>query len=89
MILDGSFALTPYASKGLRGNGQIQSCVDYYACNLFMKDKRQLVKKAKKIWRCLPKQKGYACDDPDYTYEKEGKIWRAALRIQVLEEDES
>lgn len=89
MILDGSFALTPYASKGLRGNGQIQSCVDYYACNLFMKDKRQLVKKVKKIWRCLQKQKGYACDDPDYTYEKEGKIWRATLRIQALEEDES
>lgn len=89
MILDGSFVLAPYASKSLIGNGQIQSCVDYYVCNLFMKDKMQLVKKAKKIWKCLQNQKGYACDAPDYTYEKEGKIWRAALRIQVLEEDES
>lgn len=88
MILDGSFALEPYASKGLRGNGRIQSCVDYYACNLFMKDKEQLMKKAKKIWKYLQSQNGYACDDPDYTYEKEGKIWRAALHIQVLEEDE-
>ncbi len=88
MILDGSFALAPYASKGLRGNGRIQSCVDYYACNLFMKDKEQLMKKAKKIWKYLQSQNGYACDDPDYTYEKEGKIWRAALHIQVLEEDD-
>ena len=44
--------------------------------------------KAKKIWKYLQSQNGYACDDPDYTYEKEGKIWRAALHIQVLEEDD-
>ena len=46
------------------------------------------MKKAKKIWKYLQSQNGYVCDDPDYTYEKEGKIWRAALHIQVLEEDE-
>lgn len=87
-ILDGSFAIAPYATKGLRGNGCIQSTVDYYACNLFMKDKGQLVRKAKEIWKELQSQEGYTCDDPDYTYEKEGKIWRAALHIQVLREDE-
>ncbi len=88
MVLDGSFALAPYATKGLRGDGCIRSSTDYYACNLFMKDKGQLVKKAKRVWKQLQSQKGYTCDDPDYTYEKEGKIWRAALHIQVLREDE-
>lgn len=87
-VMDGSFALTPYMSRGLRGNGKVQKSVDYYACNLFVKDKRQLVTKTKEVWKKIQKQNGCICDDPDYTYEKEGKIWMSTLHIQMLEEEE-
>lgn len=78
--MDGSFTLEPIISGGLRGNGCIQSEVDYYAVNLFYSDKRELVAGAKKLCKKLL-QEGNICDMPNYTYEKEGEIWRGMLRV--------
>jgi len=81
--MDGSFTLEPYISSGLRGNGLIQSEVDYYAVNLFYSDKATLVANAKLLCRNLL-QNGNMCDTPSYTYEREGKIWRGTLRVGII-----
>lgn len=78
--MDGSFTMEPIISAGLRGNGLIQSAVDYYAVNLFYSDKGELVANAKELCKMLL-QEGNICDMPNYNYEKEGGIWRGILRV--------
>lgn len=79
-VMDGSFTLAPVISNGLRGNGMIQSEIDYYAVNLFYSDKKELVADTKKLCSTLL-QEGMICDTPNYTYEREGGIWRGMLRV--------
>lgn len=81
--MDGSFTLEPIISDGLRGNGVIQSSIDYYAVNLFYSDKKELVSDARKLCRILL-QDGMICDTPSYTYEREADIWRGMLRIGMI-----
>ncbi|MCM1467498.1 MAG: hypothetical protein NC086_05070 [Alistipes sp.] len=78
--MDGSFTLTPIISSGLRGNGVIQSDIDYYSVNLFYSDKTELVIHAKGLRNRLL-QEGMICDTPSYTYEREGGIWRGMLQV--------
>lgn len=81
--MDGSFTLEPVISDGLRGNGMIQSVIDYYTVNLFYSDKKELVADAKKLGRILL-QDGMICDMPSYIYEREADIWRGMLQVGII-----
>ncbi len=82
-VMDGSFTMEPVISGGLRGNGTIQSSIDYYMVNLFYSDKKELVVNTKRLCSELLHM-GMICDTPDYTYEKEGRIWRGRLRVGIV-----
>lgn len=81
--MDGSFTLEPITSDGLRGNGVIQSGIDYYAVNLFYFDKKELVVVTKRLCSTLL-QDGMICDTPSYVYEREADIWRGMLRVGII-----
>ena len=88
IVMDGSFDLYPVITGGIEGNGEVQNTYTTYSCNVFLKNKEEMVKICTKLWKELCKQK-YVCDQPDYTYENEGHIWRGTLMIQAVEEEEN
>ena len=84
-VMDETFMITPITTESFKGNGQPQSIVDYYAVEIFFKDKSLAVSSGKIIWKELLKNK-YFCDDPQYTFEKEAEFWRVTLRVRQIVE---
>lgn len=86
-VMDGSFALSPYMSQGLSGNGEIASVTNYYAIDIFFEDKKLAVENAITLWKALNANKKYCSQSPDYTYEQDAEMWHAVVRAQEVIND--
>lgn len=83
VILDGSMIVTPLMSGSLKGNGANVSNHDYIRVYLFFKSKKEIMEKAKLAVKTV-QENHMTSTDPDYEFEKEGKIWRALFTVQVI-----
>lgn len=80
VLYNGSFCVTPIASTGIRGNGKVRQMNTHSALDLFYTDKIELVENTQALIKALS-ENGYVCQDPTYSYEKNGNLWRASINI--------
>lgn len=80
-VMDGSFLVSPIITNGIKGDGKFQSVYDLVVVDLFFSDKRDALKASRKMLGALPDK--YIIGNPDYTYEKNCKMWRMTVNISI------
>lgn len=81
---DGCFAVSPFMSSGLSGNGRIVSDYDSYQLDIFMSSKKQLMRKSKDLCSVASGYKGIFLSDPQYNFETNSKLWRTVITVQKV-----
>lgn len=77
---DACFALNPYMTESLYGDGKVALSFTAYKLDMLYADKMELIVKADSVWKAL-KQNRYGCSAPIFSFEKNGKMWKASMDV--------
>lgn len=80
----GCFMLVPVLTSGISGDGTLCTYDDNWRIHIFKQDKFKLIKESKKVFKELAKKSRVTVGEPTYTYEKEWKVWRAMIMINLI-----
>lgn len=87
-IMDGSFTVSPYITDSLVGDGNPVNITVYSTIDLFYLSKTDAVNNGILLFKTLCEENGICCENPDFTYENDGKIWRSSVRVQEVLKNE-
>lgn len=87
-VFDGSYALVPWMTNGLQGDGLVRTSKTSVYIELFYTDKVDCIDSAISLWKTICATKGMTASDPDYTYEEDANMWRASIPTEIINKEE-
>jgi len=87
-VFDGSYALVPWLTSGLQGDGLVRTTKTSLYVELFYVDKMDCVNSAISLWKSICATQGMTASDPDYTYEEDANMWRASIPTEIITKED-
>lgn len=83
-VIDGCFAITPFITTSLKGNGAVQEISDGLALDIFYKRKADCVSQTREIYKALSTVSNYVVEEPEYTYQQEARMYSSSIRVYII-----
>jgi len=83
-VQDGCFAVTPYLTQYLRGDGVPIASHTRVEVTVFYNSKLELMATCQDIVVLLSENK-YVCSDPSYVYDSNGELYKASINVDYNE----